>query len=158
MRKKPAQVAIDERAHVGVGDRGRGSLELPDLGRHLRRYGHRKMREVTPNHVGYCSFVGRIAVGMQEADGDGLDAFVGEIQHLFSDGVEVGSPQGLAVARHPLAYFYPPSTGHQRSRVLEEEVVDVVALLAPHLKHVLKAAGGEQRGFDPTPLYDRVGH
>src|SRR3712207_8402006 len=56
--------------------------------------------------------------------------------------------QGLAVVGHPLVYLDPPPTRHQRLRVLQEQVVNVVALLAPHLQDVAETLGREERGLD----------
>src|SRR3712207_9446144 len=66
--------------------------------------------------------------------------------------------QGLAVVGHPLVYLDPPPTRHQRLRVLQEQVVNVVALLAPHLQDVAETLGREERGLDAATLYQGIRH
>ena len=86
-----------------------------------------------------CAFVRGVAVGVQEADGDRLDAFGAQRARggAHRGGVERG--QNVAVAVHPLGDFQAVAARHQRFGELQEQVVDVVALLGAHLQDVAEA-------------------
>ena len=98
-----------------------------------------------------------IAVGVQEADGDRLDALRAQAQRggAHFGGIQRG--QNVAVAVQPFGHFQAVAAGHQRFGELQEQVVDVVALLGAHLQDVAEAARGDQAEPGAGALDQRVG-
>ncbi len=70
--------------------------------------------------------------------------------------VELASDRAVGVG--PLVDLEPQMTRHERLRHLQEDVVQVVAVLAADLVAIAKAAGGEQRGGRALAFDDGVGH
>ena len=151
-------VAVHQRLDEGVRAGGGKALILPQLGNHVRRQ--------ADGHVGQCgadggprgALVGGIPVRMQEAHGDGVHAVGGEAARLGGDRVEVERDEGVAVAVHALGHLQPAAARHQRLGILQEQVVDVVALLGAHLQDVAEALGGDEAEAGAAPLDQRVGH
>ena len=56
-----------------------------------------------------------------------------------------------------LRHGEPEGARHQRLRLLDGEVILVVAALGRDIERVAKAVGGDQRGARAAPLDDRVG-
>ena len=98
-----------------------------------------------------------IAIGVQEADGDRLDA-VGDqaLRHRAHFG-GVERRQHVAVAVHALRHLQPMAARHQRVGEAQEQVVDVVALLGAHLEDVAEAARGDQAEPRAAALDQGVG-
>ena len=67
-RGEPAQIAPEEGGEVGVDDRGRATLVLAKLGKHLVRHGDVDARELVAQALGDRTLVGRLQVGEQKAD------------------------------------------------------------------------------------------
>ena len=94
---------------------------------------------------------------MQEDDGDRLDAALGQ---LARQPLHVGLVKLLerrAVGQGALRHVEAQIARHERARVLQHQVVEIVALLAPDLDRVAEALGGQQRGPRAFALDDRVG-
>ena len=98
-----------------------------------------------------------VAIGMQKTDGDGFHSVGLQRPGGGAHGVEVQRNDGVAIPVHAFRHFQPVAAGHQRIGVLQEQVVDVVALLGPHLQDVAEALRGDQAQFRPAPLDQRVG-
>ena len=80
------QIALGEALHVDVGERGRGALVLADLGHHLAGQRAGDLRRVRAQQLADRPLVRRIAVAVQQADRDRLDALgaqgLDQAQHL----------------------------------------------------------------------------
>ena len=101
-------------------------------------------------------FVRRVSVGVQQADGDGLDFITAAAR---DDGVEVFGPQWpehLSVPVDALPHLKPPAPGDEWARLLEPHVIQVRAVAAADLQHVAKPGRGDQRGPDPFAFGDRI--
>ena len=106
---------------------------------------------------GGFAFMRRIAIGVQEADGDRLDAFGDQ---ALRDGAHLGGferREHVAVAVHAFGHFQAMAARHQRIREVQEQVVDVVALLGAHLQDVAEAARGDQAEARAAALDQGVG-
>ena len=152
-----AEVALHHAEDVGVGDRGGGALVLADLARDHGRQRHAQPGRALPQPSRHRLLVGGIAVGVEQRDGDGLDA---RRPQALDDGVHLGRGERRALAavgQHPRAEAQAQAGRHQRLRLLEGEVVGVVAGLAPDLEGVLVAGGGDEPGRRALALDERVG-
>jgi hypothetical protein len=100
--------------------------------------------------------VGRVRVGVQEGDGDRLDAVLA--QRLERPGDVLADQLGLdrAVGHQPLGDGVDAAARHQRRRVAGEDVVEVVAVGAADLEHVAEAARRQQPHHGAAPLEQRV--
>ena len=76
---------------------------------------------------------------MQEADGDRLGTFRAQAQRCGTHFRRIERGQNVAVAVEPFGHFKAVAARHQRFGELQEQVVDVVALLGAHLQDVAEA-------------------
>ena len=102
-------------------------------------------------------FVRRVHVRMHEADRDRLDAVVLEPRDLGGDRRLVEGQAHLAVHVDALRHGEAQRARHQRLRLLDGEIVLVVAALGRDIERVAKSIGRDQRGARAAPLDDRVG-
>ena len=101
--------------------------------------------------------MGRIHVRVEQADRDRLDAVGDEPGNHPSRARLVEVTQGGAVGEQALIDLAPEVTGHQWRRWIDEDVVHVVAALAPDLERVAEACRGEQSRPRALALDQRVG-
>ena len=98
-----------------------------------------------------------IAIGVNEADGDGFDLFRaqthGEIAHILL----VEREQNAAVGGHALGRLISPGARHERLGSLQFEVILIEAVAEGEFERVTKAACGDQRRARPAPLDDCIG-
>ncbi len=100
-----------------------------------------------------------VAVGVHEADGDRLDLLLlDQLARHLAEAALVELLQHLAVRRHAPGDFEPEIARHQRRRRLQEEIVKVVADLAPHLQRVAEPGRGDEADLGAGALDDRVRH
>ena len=97
-----------------------------------------------------------VGVGVQEADGDRLDALRAA---GVGDGVELGElewNEDVAVAVDTLAHLEAQPPRHERLGLAADEVVHVGPVPAADLEHVAEAARGDERGQGTGALGQRV--
>ena len=71
------QVSLDHGADVAVDDRGAGALVLLHLGQQVGGEGQdNDLGRALPDRLGHELFMGRVGVGVEQADGHRLDAAV----------------------------------------------------------------------------------
>ena len=153
-----ADVGGHERLHVGVCGGGRGAFVLVDLRVHVARNRHRQARELGPDEIPDRTLVDRVLVGMQEADRERLYPVFHQLANLPSHGVRIERLEHRPVAAHPLRDLAAVAARGQRLWKRQEEIVDVVALLRPHLQDVPEAASRQQPEPRAVALDDGVGH
>ena len=151
------EVAAHHRHHVGVGDRGAGALELAHLGQDLGGEGERHVGRALADHRAHLRLVGRVGVGVQEADRDRLHALGEQPVDGGGRAVPVQRRHHLAAVVHALPDLAPPPAGHQRRRALEVEVVEPREAQPADLEQVAEALGGQEAGARAATLQDRVG-
>jgi hypothetical protein len=151
------EVPGHQRHDVDVGARGRGPLVLADLRHDLRRAGHGHGGQQFGAEVFQSALVDRVAVGVQETDRDGLDAGVFEPGDGGAGVRLVKGSQHAAVGHDALPDLEPQVARHQRRRLVDEEVVHVVAALAPDLDRVAEARRREKPRPGALALDERVG-
>ena len=151
-------IAAHQRLHVGIRAGRVAALVFPQLRHHVGRNRHGDIGERGAHDRGGFAFVRRISVGVEEADRDRLDALRHQpLRHgAYVLGVE--RRQHVAVAIHPFANFQAMAARHQRIGELQEQIVDVVALLGSHLQNVAEAACGDQAEARAAALDQRIRH
>ena len=147
-----------EGLHVGVGRGGRAPLVFPELGDDLGGERHGQAGVLAPDHVGHRALVGRVAVGVEEADGEGLDPGLDEVGDLAAGLLLVERHDHAPVAVQTLVDLPAEGPRDERLRKAQEQIVDVVALLGSHLEDVPEPTRRQETERAPVPLDDRVGH
>ena len=156
-RLQIGEVARHEGSHVDVGRGGRCSLVLADLGDDVGRARDGQARRHVLDQLGQTSLVDWIDVGVEQADGQRLDALGEKLpDHRARRGL-VERPRDAAVGVEPLRDLPPQVARHEGRRGLDEEVVHVVAPLVADLQGVAEPHGREERGAGPLALDQRVG-
>ena len=108
------EVPVGDRHHGRVQRRRRGPLVLPELGVDLVRDGDE--RELPLERRAEARLVRRMRVGVEEADGHGLDAAVPQRGRQRG---QLGLREGRrdpAVGEDPLRHLEPEVAGHERRR------------------------------------------
>ena len=103
------------------------------------------------------TLVGGIGVGVQETDGEALDAILHQRRHFCERRVDIERDLDRAIGRETFRGLAPPWPRHQRLRHLDEEVVQLVLALAADLQQVAEACGREQPGLGALALDQRIG-
>ncbi len=156
--------AVDELPQVGAQQGGEGgvqlgrggALELPERPDRLVRERDVHVGQPLGERLAERALVLRMAVGVQQADGDGL-------RLGGRHGVERGGERLVverlerAVGAHPLARADAAVARDERRGVRRAQAVQVGARLAAELDEVLEALGGDERGPRALALQQRVG-
>ena len=102
--------------------------------------------------------VGRVGVGVEEADGERLDAGrVDQIAHRRAHFLRIQRLDHRTVGRDPLADLPAAAARDEGIGPPEPEVEQVVALLEAHVEDVAEPRGHQHPGRRPATLDDRVG-
>jgi hypothetical protein len=101
-------------------------------------------------------FMAGIGVGMQEADGDRLDALGLEVVEDRRQARQVERLQLLALVGDAAGQFAAQVARHEGLRLLVVEVEEVRPVAARDLQRVAKALGGDQADLDALALGQRV--
>ena len=141
------EVLLHARAEIGVQHGGGGALVLAPHRVHLRRQRDEKVRITRADVLRRQPLVGRIHVGEQERDGQGVDALLHEPGHGLVDGIQVQGHQHLSGLVETFGNLGDPAPRHEPFAPGIEDVEDLVALpLAGDLVDVAETAGGEETG------------
>ena len=133
------------RLDVGVDARGAGAFVLADFGSDVGRQRDQQIGKDRTDQVAGPDFVCRVGVGVQERDGQRLDAeLVHEAAGGFQDGLLVQRRVFRAVGAHPSGHAEPPVPGHDDRGGTRVQVRYVVPDLAAHLQDVTEPLGGDQ--------------
>ncbi len=143
------EITGGQRLDEGVGDRGRAALELADLRRHLAGQRHRQVGEMRGDQPAGLELVRRIGIGMQEHHGQRLGALALELADPREQAFAVERRLDRAGRADTLVDLEPQAARHQRRRQLDEQIVELVFILAPQLERVTEARGGDQPGRRP---------
>ena len=156
-RLQRGEIALDQRRHIGIGDRGAGALVFAVFRRDHARQCHADPRSVLRQDLAHAPLMAAIGIGVQEHHGHRLVAALGhQPRHRHRLGlVERGDHRPIRPAS--LADLEDIGAAHQRAGLFQVQVVGVVALATAHQQHVAKAACGDQRGAAALALQDRIG-
>jgi hypothetical protein len=118
-----AEIAPHPRPHIGVGGRRRGALELAVFLRQLVRGGDEQLRMALLDDRLHPLLVRRIAVGVQEQDGDRLHALGDRVGDGGAHLVFIELDQHLALGIDALADLVAQIAVDQRLVAAEEQIV-----------------------------------
>ena len=157
LARQRGEVAGGDRFDVGAGDRGRGAFVLADLAHHLMRRRDEQLRCVRRDGARGLLLMHRVGVGVQEHERDRNDP--GGAQHIdLAQELRLVERLGdAAVGPHPLADIEPQVARHERRRVFDADIVEIVFALAADLEHVAKSGSDQQPGCSAFALDQRVG-
>ena len=99
------QVLLERRSNIRVHQRRHGPLVLAELGEHLGRDRHRQVGSNCGGDLGDEALVVPIRVGVQQADGERLDAVRDELLYRTANGGFVDRRDDRAVGAGPLGHF-----------------------------------------------------
>ena len=140
-----AEIAPHARAHIGVGRRRRGALELAIFLRQLVRRGDEELRMALLDDRLHPLLVRGVAVGVQEQDRDRLRALRDRVGDRRAHLLLVELDQHLALRVHALADLVAQVALDQRLVAAEEQIVGFRPVDAADLVDVAEALRGEQR-------------
>ena len=154
---EPLEVAAHRGHYVGVDGRGAQPLELLELGQDVRRERDPGLRDLLPDPVPERPFVGRVHVGVQQANSDVPNfQFLQPAQQL-SGGLLLQRPADLSGVEHALRDFEAALSRDQGLGTLLEVVVEAGPVLPHDVGHVPEPGGDQQGHLGPLALQDGVG-
>ncbi len=156
-RLERADVALDDGADVRIHDGRARALVLADLGEDLG--GARDVDVVAddlPDDRGGATLVGRVRVGVQEADRDRSDACVARLLGRVPHGLLVQRDPLLAARAGALGDLVAQPARDERRRLLVLELVHHRDPQPPQLEHVAEAGRRQQRAARALPFEHRV--
>lgn len=151
------EIAVDQRLHIGVGDRCRRTLIFADLGAHRGGQRHGDAGHLLTDDRCRAALVLGIGIGMQEGDRDALDLQRTQFRRERLHGCFIQREANRAVRIDALGHGEAQAARRQRLRLVDAEVVLIVTALGADIEHVAKALGRDQRGLGAAPLDDGVG-
>ena len=155
-RVELAEIAADHGLEIGVERRGRGPLELADLGKDLARAGDVAIGPDRGGRFQRRDLVSRIRIGVDEDDGERLAAGLPELQRGGADLIDVERLADRAIGERALIDLQPQVAVDHRDEIAPE-APGMAAVAAAHLQHVAEAAGGDQPGAGALALQQRIG-
>jgi hypothetical protein len=150
-----AEVAVHDGHEIGVDGRRRGPLELAVLGQEPARDGEEQARLL--ELPGHDLLVGRVGVGVEETDGDGLGARAPDLPDELPDFGHPDALLDLARGQGPLVQAEAAIGRDELEPALRLEGVQVPAGLPADGQDVFEAGGGHQGDAAAPPLEERVG-
>ena len=156
--RQAREVARQRRADVGVDDGGTHPLVLLDLRQHLRRERHVGARQRGARPPRPRALVPRVAIGVEVADRDRLDALAPRASSMRR--VERRRSSGVCTRPSARTRSRTPSRScarHQRLGRRHAQVVAIVLEALAHLEHVAMALGREQPDPGTLALEQRIG-
>ena len=151
-----SQIIAHARPHIGVQRRRRGALIFAKFAQNFVARGDEGVWAEPPQRLAGHDLMRRVGVGMQEADGDGLDAEAVEMMRQPFERRHVEGDEHLARGVHPLVRLEGEVARHQRARAMEIEVEGVRPVAAAERVDVAKALRGDERGGGPAAFQHGV--
>ena len=152
-----AEIALDDRLHVGIGGGGAGALVLAELGRDLGGERDGNVRGALGEALADAPLVRGIGVGVQQRDGDGLAA---RFDHGVDGTIErfgIQRRDHRAVRRDPLDDLGDVPALDERLGFVDVEIVSLVALLPTNDEHVAEAVRSDEADGGTFAFEHRVG-
>ena len=150
------QIPSHDRKHIGVHHRRAGALVLLDLRDQLARERHRHVGVAGADEIPDAHLVGAVRVGVDEADGDRIDAGGEKLVDRASRCRLVQRALDLALGIDPLGDLEPQPPRDERRRLLPSDVVECRHPEASDLEHVPEAEGGDEAYPRPFALEDCI--
>ena len=152
-----AQVAVDQRLHVGIGHGRAGALVLAEFRGDGGRDGHRDAGRTGGDPLADGPLVLGASVGMQQRDGDGLAPGCDHGVDRAIDGCQFERPHHGSIRPHAFRNLGNMATLHERLGLVDVEIIGLVALLTANDQDITKPIGGDEARWRPLALEHRVG-
>ena len=150
------EVAGRSRGHVGVDSRRAHPVELLELRQDVRGEGDGDAGKLGGQQLADRPLVRRVGVGVEQADGDGVDLRPPHPLDHAPGRPGLQRRQHLAGVEHALLHLEAEPPGNQRLGPPHPPVVQHRPVLPSDQQHVAEAGGGNQRGARPLPLQQGV--
>ena len=150
------EVAGRSRRHVGVDRRRAHPVELLELRQDVRGEGDGHAGKLRGQHLADRPLVRRVGVGVEQADGDGVDVRPPHPLDHVPGRPGLQRRQHLAGVEHALLHFEAEPPGYQRLGPPHPPVVQHRPVLPSDQQHVAEAGGGYQGGARPLPLQQGI--
>ena len=150
------EVPLGNRLHVGREHSGARALVLAPLAGDRVRGDDGDLRPQLADALEHRLLMARVGVGVEQADGDRLDALGLEVLDDRRNAAQVERRALAAVVREPARHLAPQVARHERRRLHVVEVEVVGAIAARDLERVAEALSGDQRRLHALALGDRV--
>ena len=98
-----------------------------------------------------------VRVGMHETDCNRLDTFRDQFFRRRAERILIQRPQDISFRVDPLVHRLPKESRCERFRLLEKQIVEVIANLAPHLERVPEPFCRDQSDFGSLTFDNRIG-
>ena len=156
-RLQAADITRHRRPRIAVRRRGRGALVLAHLRVNLARQADRKVGIGAGNPLARGNFVHRIFISVQKTDRQRLDAVCDQRLDFSPQLRQIQRVDDVAIAVDAFRNVVAALARHQGLGKAQEQVVDVVALLAAYLQGIAKPGRGQQADTGAAALDDGVG-
>ena len=145
-----------DRLHVGGQDRGARAFVLAPLARDLVGGDHRHLWPEPADLALHGLLVGRVGVGVKEADCDRLHPLGRKVRKDLGQWRQVYRMHLLAAVAHAPAHLATPAPRHERLGLWIVEIEEIGAVAARDLQGVAKTLGGDEPDPDSAALGQRV--
>ena len=135
---------MQDRQHIGIHHRRRGPLILPHLRQHRDRRGNGQVGESFAQQRIGTAFVGRIAVAVDEADGDGFDALSDQICRGRKQSVLIKGQNDTTVGSNTFRHLPAQPAGHQGHWFVPLQIEHIRRTNPANFKDIAKALGCDQ--------------
>ena len=142
------QVPLEDGLYVRVQRRRRRALVLTELGKHVARHRDRDIRaEHLADELGHALLVRRVRVGVEQTDGDAVDA--ADLLERPPDGVLVELAPHLSVGADPFGDADAVRRVRERCGASRAEVVQRRTALTRELQQVTEPLRRHERELGP---------
>ncbi|MNO52701.1 hypothetical protein D3C76_431270 [compost metagenome] len=152
------EIISGRRHHVGGQHGGIAPLVLAPPTAYLMRRNHCDFRPELTDGIGEPLLVFGIAVGMQQADGDGFHPCSAQVVEQRGQLVQRQRRDDLAAIVQALGHFKAQLARHEGRRLAVVRVEDIGGVAARDFQHIAKSTRGDQGGLHPLALGQGVDH
>ncbi len=143
---EPLEVRLDDRRERGVDDGGRKALVLAILRIDLGRTRDSRLGQRGGDCVRHAALVRVVRIRVQQTDRDRCDASAAQLVAGCGDGRLVERFDDVPEMIHSFADGQPVVARNQRMRTLDEQIVNLAAVLTADLDDVAEAVRRDERG------------
>ena len=152
-----AEIGIHERLDVGIGQHGVETLVFAHLRADLGRERHHGIRHPFGQNLSNHRLMRIVDVGVDESDGDALEARLGDPVNRGLDFGPVQGDQHVTARTHPLANGESHLPRRKRLGQVQVQVILLEPRFGAHFDDVAKSLGRDQRRPCPPALDNGIG-